>query len=74
MENLNSELNSMVKRIAREVIGVCASSYNFDEDEAMAKVSEMLKIKLEKKRKGASSSSSALAEEIVEEKEKRLNY
>jgi hypothetical protein len=69
MENLNSELNSMVKRIAREVIGLCASSYNFDEDEAMGKVSQMLNINLEKKRKTASS---ALVEEIVEEKEKRL--
>jgi hypothetical protein len=49
--DLNSELNSMVRRIAREVISVCASSYSFDEEEAMLKVGELLSVRLEKKRK-----------------------
>ena len=41
----------MVRRIAREVISVCASSYSFDEEEAMLKVGELLSVRLEKKRK-----------------------
>ncbi len=50
---LNSELSSMVRRIAREVVSVCASSYNFDEEEAILKVSERMNVDLSSKKRKA---------------------